>query len=248
MSAPLTVMLPLNRCARTWAGREGSPRGTLMRLSGEVSAANSCAPSIRVARTAKINCVYSMGRFIDYLLAFKNAYVSIQIVCFDFQPPATDPASGITIGAKNEFTVMAFARCCFDRQRRHCKVAIDVAVHRLEAKVSGQPTDKVELHRPVDGAEVGVFLGILPKHNLHSPVDGASQGFPAAYVLHVDAAIHVVHGEVADHVAHAHAPRVYRLQFQVHVARHVQLKVHFDDVAAVAMPAARSEEHTSELQ
>src|SRR5215469_7362607 len=206
MSAPLTVMLPLNRCARTWAGREGSPRGTLMRLSEEVSAANSCAPSIRVARTAKINSVYSMGRFIDYLLAFKNAYVSIQIVCFDFQPPATDPASGITIGAKNEFTVMAFARCCFDRQRSHWKVAIDVAVHRLEAKVSGQPTGKVELHRPVDGAEVGVFLGILPKHDLHSPVDGASEGFPAAHVLHVDPAIHVMHGEVADHVADAHTP------------------------------------------
>src|SRR5215472_4617717 len=210
ISAPLTVMLPLNKCARTWAGREGSPRGTLMRLSGEVSAGNSCAPSIKVAITARMNCVYSMGWVIDlfigiYSLAFKNAYVSIQIVSFNFQPPATDPASGIAIGAKNESAVTAFCSCRLHRQRSHCKVAIDVAVHRLEAKVSGQPTRKVELYRPVDGAEVGVFLWILPKHDLHSPVDGTSQGFPAAHVLHVNAAIHVVHREVADYVADAYA-------------------------------------------
>src|SRR5215472_2432093 len=160
MSAPLTVMLPLSRCARTWAGLEGSPSGTLMRLSAAVSAGNSCAPSIRVARTARMNCVYSMGRFID-LLAFKNAYVSIQIVRFDFQPPITDPASGIAIGAKNEIAVTAFGRCRLHRQRSHSKVTVDVTVHGLEAKVGGQSARKVKVHRPVDGAETGVLLRIL---------------------------------------------------------------------------------------
>src|SRR5215468_3780862 len=91
MSAPLTVMLPLNRCARTWAGREGSPRGTLMRLSDEVSAGKSCAPSIRVARTAKMNCVYSIGRFI-YLFIGVQGRVYLHSDCLvSFPAPRHRP-------------------------------------------------------------------------------------------------------------------------------------------------------------
>jgi len=42
-------------------------------------------------------------------MAFKNAYVSIQIVRFDFHPTSADPASGVTIAVIDELAFVTLA-------------------------------------------------------------------------------------------------------------------------------------------
>src|SRR5262245_42536490 len=134
-------MLPLRRCARTCAGRAGSVSGTVIWLSDW--ATNSCSPSIRIAIIAEIKKVRLLCWFIDLLVAFENAYFSIQIFSFDFGAPRPNPASGEAVGMKDELAVAVLGGGCRRRQRGHGKIAIDPAVHVLEAEIGGEPAGKV---------------------------------------------------------------------------------------------------------
>src|SRR5215469_624734 len=97
---------------------------------------------------------------------------------------------------------------------------------------------EVEIYGSINSPKITGLPGILPKDDLHSAVHGARLGFAAADILHFDSAIYVAYGEVADHIANAHPSGVHGSELQVHAARDLELEVHLDHVAVVAVPAA----------
>src|SRR6516162_9130013 len=113
-------MLPLTRCACTRAGREGSARGTAIWLLPGDSAKSQGTASNEI--TANMNWAQRLRRVIVLFMAFENAYVSIQIVRFDFHPTSTHPASGVTIAVIDELAVMTLAGGRLGRQRGHFKI------------------------------------------------------------------------------------------------------------------------------
>src|SRR5215472_15715583 len=167
-------MLPLTKWARTCTGREGSASGTATWLLSGPWAINSGPTNQKM--TAAMNCIRNLSEFIGLVMAFQNAYVSIQIVCLDFHSSGADAASRIAISAKDEFAVATLAGGRLGRQRGHFEIGVDVPVHRLEAEVRRQATREIEVNGPIDAAEIGVLLGILAKDHLHAPIHGARQG------------------------------------------------------------------------
>src|SRR5262249_20790202 len=194
-------MLPLSRCARTCAGRPGSVSGTTTWLLS-TWASSSCPPGVnrKKAMIADMNRVPLLVRFIDLLMAFENAYFSIQIFSLDFQTARAYTASGRVLGTKDELAVTMLRGTGRRGQRGHGKIAVDAAVHVLEAEVGREPPEEIQVHIPVDGPEIGVLLGIFPEHNLHAAVHGVRPGLAASYILELNSPVYVVHGEIALHV------------------------------------------------
>src|SRR5262249_8246732 len=122
---------------------------------------------------AEINKVLLLVRFIDLLMAFENAYFSIQIFSLDFHPAGTYTASGRTVGTKDELAVTVLRGARRRSQLGHGKIAEDAAIHVLEAEVRREPSDKVQVHIPVDGSKIGVLLWVFPEYNLYAAVHGA---------------------------------------------------------------------------
>src|ERR1051326_3542060 len=143
--------------------------------------------------------------FLVYSLAFKNAYVPIQIFSFYFRPAGAKTASGKTIRPKYKLGAMAVSAGRWGRQRTHLKVAVDRAVHRLEAEISRQAADKIQVDIAVDGGEVGLLAWVLAERDLYWPIHGFGHS-GARYILHLNTAVHVVHGKVSGHVLHPDMP------------------------------------------
>src|SRR5437899_8115947 len=99
-------------------------------------------------------------------MAFKNAYVSIQILGPDFRSAGADAHTGIAVGAKYKLVAALFTTDRLRRQRGHLKVAIDRAIHGLEAEVPRQPADKIQINIAVDGPEVRLLARVLPERDL----------------------------------------------------------------------------------
>src|SRR5215467_14505126 len=118
------------------------------------------------------------------------------------------------------------------------EIAVDAAVERLETEISSQALGKLKFDSTIDGLEIGGFAGILPKGNLHWAVDGAGRA-GTGDVAHLDIAVDVAHKKISADVAYGNAAFVDGFDFDVNVARDLDLKIHFNDVAfefAVAAP------------
>src|ERR1044071_10344513 len=101
-------------------------------------------------------------------MAFQNAYVSIQIFCFDLRAAIANAAAGKTVRAKDELAATMLGAHRPRRQRGHIKVAVDGAIHGLEAEVSREAANEIQLDVAVNGAEVRVLARIFRKRDLHS--------------------------------------------------------------------------------
>src|SRR5450432_2859983 len=122
-------------------------------------------------------------------MAFKNAYVSIQIFRPDFRPAGANAASGVPVRTKHKLGPMPLAADWLRRQRGHLEVAVDGAVHGLEAEVARYSTDKIKIDIAVDRPEVRLFARVLAERDLHPAVDGPGLA-GAGNVLHLNSAIH----------------------------------------------------------
>src|SRR5262249_13571744 len=140
-----------------------------------------------------------------YLLAFENAYASIQIFSLDFRAAGANAASSKTIGSENKLGAVALRACRLGRQRSHLKIAVDRAVHRLKAEVACQTADKIQVDIAVDGREIGLLARVLAERDLYRPIHGLCHS-RAGDVLHLNAAIHVVYGKVSGYVLYLDVP------------------------------------------
>src|ERR1700686_2414597 len=138
-------------------------------------------------------------------MAFKNAYVSIQIFRPDFRPAGANAASGVPVRTKHKLSPLPLATDWLCRQRGHLKVAIDGAVHGLEAKVTRYSVDKIQIDIAVDRPEVRLLARVLAERDLDSAVDGLGLA-GAGNVLHINSTIHVVDREVSGHILHVDMP------------------------------------------
>src|SRR5579864_1506839 len=115
-------------------------------------------------------------------------------------------------------------------QSRDGEIAIDAAVESLEAKIRSKIAGELQLDGTVDGLEVRSFARILPEGNFHRAVDRA-RGAGASDVVHLDVTVDVAHQKAAANVADGNASLTYGFDFNINVARDLNLKIHFDDIA-----------------
>src|SRR5215472_18826207 len=115
-------------------------------------------------------------------------------------------------------------------QRSDGEIAVDAPVEGLEAKIRSKIAGELHLDGTVDGLEVGSLAWVLTKGDFHGAVDRVRRA-RAGDVVHLDVTIDVTHQEGAVDVAHGNAAFVDGFDFDVNVARDLNLKIHFDNVA-----------------
>src|SRR6185437_3624727 len=135
-------------------------------------------------------------RLIRLFMAFKNADVSIEVICLDLGTAAAHSPAREAVRAVAEMPVVLLRLHGTRRKRGHFKVAVDVAVECFETEVSGKSAHKAQFNIAVYRAELRILPRVFPEANLHRAIDGPSLSL-ARNVHHLDSTVYIADRKVS---------------------------------------------------